>query len=235
MSSFGSMSSQRRRPRAPRCRVVLTLASISTLLAAACLSSAFIETGRLPAAVRTQPVQDDRSMARRELLALGGAGVVAASALAAPSLAADFPTLARQVGPFVRDPKEAVIVGDLNSDEAKNAKAKIIALQTEVEEALARLEKNPQEDLTGMIQPFGIADLREATNIINNLMDENTAAGIQRLQRLMIQAKVRFEDDIPFPVSQKGVVQPRGAKRTERIASAFKEYIKRSTELLEFI
>eukprot|EP00415_Alexandrium_ostenfeldii_P000730 UN0730 len=152
-----------------------------------------------------------------------------------PALAAEFPGLGKPAGPFERDPNDAVIVGNKDSDDAKAAKAKIIQLQQEAEDALAKLEKNPQEDLSGMIQKFGIADLREATNTVNNMMDETTAAGTQRLQRLMIQAKYKFEDDIPFPVSQKGAVQQRGELRVQRIKGALEEYIKESKELLKFI
>jgi len=172
--------------------------------------------------------------ARREFL-LGTISATTAALPVAPAMAAEFAFLGKPSGPFEVDPKEAVIVGDDSSDQAKTAKNKVVALQKEAEQALASIEKDDQADLTSTISRFGIADLRESTNTINNLMDDQTAAGTQRLQRLMIQAKYQLEDDIPFPVSRKGVVQARGPKRAARIKTALKEYIKQSTELLKFI
>merc|ERR1712060_454747 len=93
-------------------------------------------------------------------------------------------------------------------------------LKEEAEKALATLKTNPQADLAGLIKKFGIADLRDATNTINNLMDEQSAAGSQRHQRLMIQAKYALEDDLPLPVTKKGAIQARGDKRLERITRA---------------
>jgi len=66
-------------------------------------------------------------------------------------------------------------------------------------------------------------------------MDEATAAGTQRLQRLMIHNKYLMEDEIPFPVSKKGVVQKRGPARLERCQGFLKNYVKYSKELLEFV
>merc|ERR1712146_14293 len=103
------------------------------------------------------------------------------------------------------------------------------------EQALKALEADPQADLSGLIKPLGISDLRRATNTINNLMDDSSAAGTQRLQRLMIQSKYLFEEDIPMPISKKGVVQPRGEKRLVRIKNSMEEYVKYSKELLKFI
>ena len=42
-----------------------------------------------------------------------------------------------------------------------------------------------------MIRDFGIGELRLATNVINDIMDDRTAAATQRLQRLMNQASLR--------------------------------------------
>lgn len=194
--------------------------------------TAFLGARPSPTAAQQQTTTIPAGQSRRMVL---GGGVMGAIAPAMPAVAAEFPGLGKTRGPFEVDAKDAVIVGDANSDAAKAAKAKIIALQTEAESALAKLEANPQEDLTGMIDRFGIADLREATNTVNNLMDESTAAGTQRLQRLMMQAKYQYEDDIPFPVSKKGVPQPRGEKRLARIKKALEDYIKNSKELLKFI
>merc|ERR1711972_241237 len=97
---------------------------------------------------------------------------------------------------------------------------------------LASVNADPQFDLTPAVKPFTIAEIRDATNTINNLMDDTTAAGVQRLQRLMIFNMYTFEDDAPFPVSRKGVVQKRGEKRLQRVKQALKDYITNSKELL---
>merc|ERR1719277_2304805 len=160
-----------------------------------------------------------------------------APAAAAPCAAeaAEFPGLGKLRGPFEIDPNEAIIVGDAAAPASQKAKAVVIELQQQAEAALVLLQKDPQADLTYMIKPFGIAELRDATNTINNLMDDYSAAGIQRLQRLMIQSKYRFEEDAPFPISKKGVVQPRGEKRLERIQSCLKDYVVNSKEMLKFL
>mmetsp|Transcript_23783 Transcript_23783/g.56249 ORF Transcript_23783/g.56249 Transcript_23783/m.56249 type:complete len:239 (-) Transcript_23783:91-807(-) len=238
MPQFAAMGSLRptASQRASSRRIVSALAGAAVLfLASESLAAAFVGAPRTAAITRKVVVLGaEDSLSRRDLLTWSAFGA-ALSGAASPTWAAEFPGLGKPPGPFERDPNEAVIVGDANSAEAKAAKAKIIELQTEVEEALAKLEANPQEDLSGMVKQFGIADLREATNTVNNLMDETTAAGTQRLQRLMMQTKYQYEDDIPFPVSQKGVVQSRGEKRAQRIRSAMKAYIKYSNELLKFI
>mmetsp|Transcript_68630 Transcript_68630/g.149365 ORF Transcript_68630/g.149365 Transcript_68630/m.149365 type:complete len:223 (-) Transcript_68630:142-810(-) len=173
---------------------------------------------------------------RRTLLS-GAVLGAAASAVVAPesSLAAEFPGLGKTRGAFEIDGKDAVVVGDAGSDAAKKAKAKVIELQEESEDALKRLEANPQEDLSYMLRNFVIADLRDATNVINNLMDDSSAGGTQRLQRLMINAKYRLADDAPFPVTKKGAVQARGPNRLERVKAALTEYVKASKSLLAFL
>merc|ERR1711972_979820 len=115
------------------------------------------------------------------------------------------------------------------------ARKTVQALKDEAEAALSTLQKDPQADLVAMIKPLGISDLRRATNTINNLMDDSSAAGTQRLQRLMIQSKYLFEEDIPMPLSKKGVVQPRGEKRLERIKISLNNYIMYSKELLKYL
>jgi hypothetical protein len=174
---------------------------------------------------------------RREVLTgvIASLGASAVATLPAAADAAELPFLGRQRGPFEVNPKSAVIVGDASDAKAVAARDKVVALQTQAEEALAKLTKNPQEDLMYMVEKFGIAELRDATNTINNLMDGPSAAGTQRLQRLMIQAKYQLEDDVPFPVTRKGVVQPRGEQRLGRIRAALEEYIKNSKDLVEFL
>merc|ERR1719378_1922512 len=112
--------------------------------------------------------------------------------------------------------------------------ANLPGLPEQAELLQAALENNPQEDLTDAVEAFGVAELRLATNTINNLMDETTAAGTQRLQRLMINDKTLLEEEIPFPVTKKGRVQPRGVARLERIQEALRRYIKNSDNLLKF-
>jgi len=224
-------------PMTPKARVgrqrLSVILAVAALAATASLSPSIAFAGtrsvqRRAGVVRTAEVQGP---ARRTALALGLAG----ASFPAIAVAAEFPGLGRLNGPFEVNPKDAVVVGDASADAAKAAKAKVVALQKEAEDALAKLKADPQVDLSSMVTQFGIADLREATNTINNLMDESTAAGTQRLQRLMIQAKYQFEDDIPFPVSRKGKVQPRGELRQARIEEALTNYIKNSKELLKFL
>jgi len=128
-----------------------------------------------------------------------------------------------------------VIVGDAAAPAAVKATEVVKRFQTQAEGALAALTNDTQADLDYIIEKFGIADLREATNTINNLMDGPSAAGTQRLQRLMIQAKYQLEDDVPFPVSRKGAVQPRGPQRASRVRECLQEYIQNSVELLKFL
>jgi len=185
------------------------------------------------------PVAEGREEAaarpRRHLLLSGVAAGAAVASGAGPASAAPFPGLGAQRGPFELDPKEAVVVGDSQDKASVDAKKTVQVLQDEAEAALASLQKDPQVDLVPQIKPLGISELRRATNTINNLMDDSSAAGTQRLQRLMIQAKFQMEDDMPMPISKKGVVQPRGEKRLERIEEAMKNYILYSKQLLEFI
>jgi len=192
----------------------------------------------LPPAFVPTPADQVRG-SRREALALGTLGLVA-SADALP-VSAEKPKekpgflLPELPGPFEVDPKDAIIVGDADAPKAKEAKTKVKELLQEAEVALTKLNENDQADISYIISDFGIADLREATNAINNLMDEATAAGTQRLQRLMIHNKYLMEDEIPFPVSRKGVVQKRGPARLERVREYLKRYITNSKELLQFI
>jgi len=179
---------------------------------------------------RDAAVQSRRSL----LLPVVTLGAAAVSGERSAS-AASFPGLGTQKGPFELDPKEAVIVGDAKADASVTAKQTVQRLLDEAEKAMAALEKDPQADLVPMIKPLGISELRRATNTINNLMDDSSAAGTQRLQRLMIQAKYQVEDDIPMPISKKGVVQPRGEKRLERIREGLTEFIRYSKDLLQFL
>jgi len=204
--------------------------SALTLVALACALLA-LPTAFVPAPA--EPIYESR----RGALALGTFGAAASAGVlpAAAEKSKDYFILPELPGPFEVDPKEAIIVGDADAPKAKEAKAKVVSCQKEAEDVLAKLEADPQADVSFAVQEFGIADLREATNTINNLMDEATAAGTQRLQRLMIHNKYLYEDEIPFPVSKKGVVQKRGPARLARIQSSLKNYMRYSKELLQFL
>ncbi|CAE8680686.1 unnamed protein product [Polarella glacialis] len=155
--------------------------------------------------------------------------------LPASSQAAEMLFLGKPRGPFELNPKDAVIVGDAKSADAQAARKVVAEMQTEAEEALAALKKDPQADVFLNVKPLAIARLRDATNKINNLMDEKSAAATQRWQRLMIQAKYQFEDDAPMPETKKGDVRPRGDKRLARIKEALENYLKGSREILKFV
>merc|ERR1712079_614714 len=87
----------------------------------------------------------DAGLASRRMLLASGA---VATALPVPSaLAAEVFGLGPQKGPFERDAKDAVIVGDAKSKDAQDAKATIIALQDEAQGALKTLADDPQTDL----------------------------------------------------------------------------------------
>lgn len=169
---------------------------------------------------------------RRAALLSGALATVAAPVA---SRAAELPGLGKMRGPFEVDPKDAVIIGDAESSKMKSARAKVISLQEEAEQALASMGNDAQTDLMPMVTKFGIADLRDATNMINDIMDDASAAGTQRLQRLMIQSKYQLEDDIPFPVTRKGKVLPRGEERNNRIIKNLQDYIERSKQLMQFL
>ncbi|CAE7306621.1 unnamed protein product, partial [Symbiodinium pilosum] len=170
---------------------------------------------------------------RRALLAAGSMGLLSAMGTQ-PASAADFFGLPHMPGPFEMDPKEAVVIGDAGEASVKEARAKVVELQNKAESALEKITNDPQADLTFLVEDFGIGDLRDATNIINDIMDDKTAAATQRWQRLMIQAKYQWEDDVPFPTTKRGVQKPRGEKRNERIINSLKNYISGSKELLQF-
>mmetsp|Transcript_21215 Transcript_21215/g.39896 ORF Transcript_21215/g.39896 Transcript_21215/m.39896 type:complete len:215 (+) Transcript_21215:76-720(+) len=170
---------------------------------------------------------------RRALLSVGSAALLGALSPKTAE-AADFIGLPHMPGPFEMDPKEAVVIGDAADPQIKEARAKVVELQNQAEEALDKIQKDPQADLSFMLKDFGIGDLRDATNAINDIMDDKTAAATQRWQRLMIQAKYQWEDDMPFPQTKRGEVRPRGEKRNERIIQSLKNYIAGSKELLQF-
>ncbi|CAK0801299.1 unnamed protein product, partial [Prorocentrum cordatum] len=144
------------------------------LLALACALLA------LPAAFVPAPAGQAQGT-RRGALALGTFGAAAAAGVlpAFAEKSKDYFILPELPGPFEVDPKEAIIVGDADAPKAKDAKAKVVKLLEEAEGVLAKLDEDAQADVSYAVQDFGIADLRQATNTINNLMDEATAAGTQ--------------------------------------------------------
>ncbi|CAE7306599.1 unnamed protein product, partial [Symbiodinium pilosum] len=142
-----------------------------------------------------------------------------------PASAADFFGLPHMPGPFEMDPKEAVVIGDASDPQVKQAKEKVLSLQNKAEDALQAIQKDPQATIGIWNLVLGVSKGFRATNIINDIMDDKTAAATQRWQRLMIQAKYQWEDDVPFPVTKRGVQKPRGDKRNERIITSLKNYI----------
>mmetsp|Transcript_104988 Transcript_104988/g.146381 ORF Transcript_104988/g.146381 Transcript_104988/m.146381 type:complete len:202 (-) Transcript_104988:182-787(-) len=161
-------------------------------------------------------------------------GLLGAWSVSESAHAADFLGIPSIPGPFEMNPKDAVVIGDAGDAKIKEARKKVEDLQAQAEDALAKLEKDPQADLAYMITDFGIGELRLATNAINDIMDDKTAAATQRWQRLMIQAKYQWELDIPFPTTKRGEQRPRGDKRNDRIKVSLKRYIDGSKELLQF-
>ncbi|CAE7888598.1 unnamed protein product [Symbiodinium sp. KB8] len=153
-------------------RALLLLGACATM----CWQAAFLS-----------PAEPQTANSRRALLAAGSAGLLGAMSPKSAS-AADFFGLPHIPGPFEMDPKEAVVIGDAADPQVKDAKAKVQELQTQAEQALDMIQKDPQADLSFMVKEFGIGDLRDATNVINDIMDDKTAAATQRWQRLMIQA-----------------------------------------------
>lgn len=219
-----------RRTSTASCAVVSLLLGLVAYLG---LSTAFsLLSGR---AASSRSDEEDVLRSRREFLA--GAAALAAAGSAAPmaAQAAEIPFLGKTKGPFEIDPKDVMIIGNVDDPKIVQSKKEVETMQANVEGALVKLRADKQADLMYLVEPFGIADLREATTAINNIMDPPSAAGVQRLQRLMIQCRYAFEDDIPFPSSKKGVVQPRGEKRAERIEKFLSSYIGYSTELLKFL
>lgn len=213
-------------PPSPRLSSGMQRSSRALLLLGACATMCW-------QAAFLSPAEPQTANSRRALLAAGSAGLLGAMSPKSAS-AADFFGLPHIPGPFEMDPKEAVVIGDAADPQVKDAKAKVQELQTQAEQALDMIQKDPQADLSFMVKEFGIGDLRDATNVINDIMDDKTAAATQRWQRLMMQAKYQWEDDIPFPVTKRGVQKPRGDKRNERIIQSLKNYISGSKELLQF-
>eukprot|EP00930_Biecheleria_cincta_P033314 TRINITY_DN2307_c0_g1_i2.p1 TRINITY_DN2307_c0_g1~~TRINITY_DN2307_c0_g1_i2.p1 ORF type:complete len:230 (-),score=46.53 TRINITY_DN2307_c0_g1_i2:219-872(-) len=169
---------------------------------------------------------------RRAIVSAGLLGV----ALAPSDAQASYGSIGGEItGPFERNPKEAVIVGDLTAPETAKAIAEVKKFQKQAEDALAALEKDPQADVMSIVTPTDLGEIRLATNVINNLMDDRTAAGTQRLQRLMNEARFLFEDDAPMPVNRAGEVKPRGPQRLNRIQINLGDYVKYSKQLLEFV
>eukprot|EP00930_Biecheleria_cincta_P033315 TRINITY_DN2307_c0_g2_i1.p1 TRINITY_DN2307_c0_g2~~TRINITY_DN2307_c0_g2_i1.p1 ORF type:complete len:211 (-),score=36.38 TRINITY_DN2307_c0_g2_i1:101-733(-) len=169
---------------------------------------------------------------RRTILSAGLLGV----ALAPSDAQASYGSIGGEItGPFERNPKEAVIVGELAAPETQKAIAEVKKFQKQAEDALAALEADPQADVMKIVTPTDLGEIRLATNVINNLMDDRTAAGTQRLQRLMNEARFLFEDDAPMPVNRAGEVKTRGPQRLNRIKINLGDYVKYSKQLLEFV
>lgn len=133
-----------------------------------------------------------------------------------------------------RDPNEKLIVGDVDAKESVKAKEFVAKLTTEVETIQTKLKEDGQADLEGYVSQKKIADFRTASNLLDELLDDSSAAGVQRLQRLMINELYVMNEDMPFPVSRKGKQQPRGPIKKGRVIVATENFLKYSKQYFEF-
>lgn len=138
-------------------------------------------------------------------------------------------------GFFDVEKKEAVMVGDPNGKDAKEALEKLKSLTEEAKGAIAALDKDAQADLTYMVTPTSRGEIREATKTLMLLFDEKSALNVGRIQRDMIQTRTFLDDDMPMPLNRKGVVQPRGPERFKRIHSSLEHFVKIAEELQNFV
>ena len=176
----------------------------------------------------TQPQDTSRRMIATGALISAMGGPLAAQA-------AQFPLIGKDRGPFEVDPKDAVIVEDIETPRIKDARVVIKRQNTLFKEALEKINSDPQADLTYIIEKLGISDIRWATNGVADVLDNPSMLGVYRLQRLMIQNQYMFDDDIPMPTNKKGKVFPRGPARVVRIKKCLTDYAKWSDELLQFL
>jgi len=189
----------------------------------------FLLQGDRQEAAYLSPPQD---MSRR-MIATGALMSVIGAPLAAQ--AAQFPLIGKDRGPFEVDPKDAVIVEDIDTPRIKDARIVIKRQNKLFKEALEKITADPQADLTYIIEKLGISDIRWAVNGVADVLDNPSMLGVYRLQRLMIQNQYMFDDDIPMPTNKKGKVFPRGPKRVERVRKCLTDYAKWSDELLQFL
>eukprot|EP00933_Yihiella_yeosuensis_P045236 TRINITY_DN40582_c0_g1_i1.p1 TRINITY_DN40582_c0_g1~~TRINITY_DN40582_c0_g1_i1.p1 ORF type:complete len:231 (+),score=42.17 TRINITY_DN40582_c0_g1_i1:116-808(+) len=178
---------------------------------------------------------------RRSLVAGGMLSTLAAfpgvshAQFPSPQAGQLLPFVGKVLGPFEIDPKQAVILGDANSKEVVEARAVVKRRLEEAEKLREDLKKDDQTDVMWWTSPLAIAELRKVGNAINDIMDERTAPAVQRFERLMIQARYRFEDDAPFPETKKGEKRGRGPQRLKRMLLNLDEYIGYSQGLLELL
>jgi len=169
---------------------------------------------------------------RRSFLA-GSAGAAAFFG-SSVAQAADFPGLPAYKGNFERDPNEKLFVGDNESPAAVKAKTLVETMQVQAQEVMDKMKQDPQTDLTSYIGDARIGQFRLATNLLDELLDDSSAAGVQRLQRLMIGKLYIQNEEGPFPISKKGVVQPRGPVKADRFIKASEEFVNYSKQYLKF-
>lgn len=172
---------------------------------------------------------------RRQLLS-SAFGVVAVAAPVAP-VSAVGGLFGETPGPFERDPKDAVLVEDPNTPEAKEAKLVIQDYKKQNDKALAMLKADQQADLSFLLanKVADLAILRKACVTIDKLMDDRTANGTRLLARQMTQARFLILDEADFPLNRKGEPVGRGPARTERLIANMENFSQKAERLLQFV
>mmetsp|Transcript_25099 Transcript_25099/g.58262 ORF Transcript_25099/g.58262 Transcript_25099/m.58262 type:complete len:270 (-) Transcript_25099:254-1063(-) len=210
-------------------------ASSGCLAAGGCVAAAAVAVAASKSRRRSSVQRSAENMDRRQLLS-AAFGVVAVAAPSVPAnavagLFGDIP------GPFERDPKDAVLVEDPNTPEAKEAKQLIEEYKAQNDKALAMLRADQQADLDFLLanKVADIAILRRACINIDKLMDDRTANGTRLLGRLMTQSRYRILEEAEFPLNRKGQQVGRGPARAERLIANMETFSEKSGKLLEFL
>jgi len=140
-------------------------------------------------------------------------------------------------GPFERDPKDAVLVEDPNTPEAKEAKLVVEDYKKQNDKALAMLKADQQADIDFLLanKVADLAILRKACGTLDKLMDDRTANGTRLLGRQMTQARYLILDEAEFPRNRKGEQVGRGPARRERLIANLESFSEKSGKLLQFV
>eukprot|EP00403_Amphidinium_massartii_P042296 CAMPEP_0178434568 /NCGR_PEP_ID=MMETSP0689_2-20121128/33489_1 /TAXON_ID=160604 /ORGANISM="Amphidinium massartii, Strain CS-259" /LENGTH=273 /DNA_ID=CAMNT_0020056633 /DNA_START=236 /DNA_END=1057 /DNA_ORIENTATION=- len=202
-------------------------------LAAAAVAVAAAKSRRRSSVPRS--AENSQDIDRRQLLSAAfGVAAVAAPSVPAHAVAGLFGDIP---GPFERDPKDAVLVEDPNTPEAKEAKQLIQEYKQQNDKALAMLRADQQADLDFLLanKVADIAILRRACINIDKLMDDRTANGTRLLGRLMTQSRYRILEEAEFPLNRKGQQVGRGPARAERLIANMETFSEKSGKLLQFL
>jgi len=172
---------------------------------------------------------------RRQVLA-SALGVVAVAAPAVPVHAIGG-IFGESPGPFERDPKDAVLVEDPNTPEAKEAKQVVQDYKKQNDKALSLLKADQQANIDFLLanKVADLAILRKACGTIDKLMDDRTANGTRLLGRQMTQARYLILDEAEFPLNRKGEPVGRGPARRERLIANMEAFSEKSGKLLAFV